>query len=407
MRIRTIKHIIIFVAVFILTFTLGFFGFEFPHFEIFNILLFFIFAFLAIYIHELGHILAALLVGIGINRVIIGEGKSLFRKKIYGILVILNRRPGNGYTFVGELKKGFSKPAHSLFVVGGLLLQIIIIFPLVFITDFSFSDFIGSYNVSISASFIMANLVFIIVNLIPFRIQFKEIKIPNDGLQLLRIPFLKPEEINEVLSAGKILEAFELIEAKKYEEAQSAYELCLKDFPESIVSRINYSFTFIKQMKLDKAEVELVNLLNMKSAEKYKILIYNNLAYIKLLNFSAESIKEVDELSQKAFKINPRISYVQETRGSALILMEKYDKGIKLIKESLKHIKTGGLDNNANITASVFLIYAYLKIDNIKAAETYYKTLNKNLDKIEIDEKHLIDNLKKRSAAFAEYINCE
>ncbi len=407
MKTKTIKSTIIFITIILHLLYLANLGLYIPHFEIPNILLFILFTYISTYIHELGHVLAALLSGMGINRVIIGTGKPFFRKKIYGILVILNRRQGNGYTFIGEIKKGFSKPAYLFFVAGGFLLQIIFIIPLILITDFRFSDFIGSYQVSVSASFIMANLVLISLNLIPMRIQFREIKMPNDGFNLLRIPFLKQHEINEILSAGKIMEAYELIEAKKYKEAQLAYELCLNDFPESIVSRINYSVTLIRQMILDKAEVELVNLINMKSAGKYHILIYNNLAFIELLKFTGDSIKEADVLSQKACKINSEISYVQETRGSVLIVLEQYDEGIKLIKESLKHTKTTGLDEITDTMASIFLLFAYLKTDNIKAAEKHYRKIKKGLTNIEADEKHIIDNLKKRSLSFAEYLNFE
>jgi hypothetical protein len=49
------------------------------------------------------------------------------------------------------------------------------------------------------------------------------------------------------------------------------------------------------------------------------------------------------------------------------------------------------------------LAYAYLKKNDRKAANKYLKIVKENLDKMDMDEKHLFNNLKKRSNNFEGY----
>jgi tetratricopeptide (TPR) repeat protein len=287
-----------------------------------------------------------------------------------------------------------------------MLMQLVITLPIAIITDFKPSDFFNSYNVNISASFIVANLFSIILTIIPMKVSFQGIKIPNDGLSILRIPFMKQKEINVILSAGKIMEAYELYEARKYSDAQLAFEKCMNEFPDSIVAHIDYSATLIKQLKLKEAEKKIVDIKDNKHDKNYDLIIYNNLAWIKLLTFTEESLKEADTFSKKAYEINSDTYYVKGTRGSTLIALEKYDEGIKILNKGIKANKPIDRETNS-IVHFYMLAFAYLKKNDKNKTIKFLEVINNNFDKMDDDDKYLFDLLKNSSNDFDGYFSAE
>jgi len=73
-----------------------------------NCIFFILSLYLIPFIHEAGHVLGALVSGWRISRVTFGWGKELWRKRVFGILVVFNRIPGGGLTYLGKLGTPFS-----------------------------------------------------------------------------------------------------------------------------------------------------------------------------------------------------------------------------------------------------------------------------------------------------------
>jgi hypothetical protein len=95
----------------------------FPVFFLLNLLVLIAFIYLDIYIHEFGHVIAARLAGIGVNRVIIGNGKELLRKSIFDISVVITNNIGGAVTLMGSIDRNYLKLRFALFIVGGVFFQ--------------------------------------------------------------------------------------------------------------------------------------------------------------------------------------------------------------------------------------------------------------------------------------------
>jgi len=60
--------------------------------------------------------------------------------------------------------------------------------------------------------------------LLPYRLSYMGIKIPNDGLNIITLPFRKIEKINERINTNNLLDAYEYFELKDYDKAIQIYE---------------------------------------------------------------------------------------------------------------------------------------------------------------------------------------
>ena len=132
-------------------------------------------------------------------------------------------------TQIGTVSKDFLKLRYFVYVFGGVAAQIVAIL----LTAIAFHIQTNTF----ASSFIYSNVLLILVNLIPRNFQVLGLEMPTDGMQLLRIPFFKPHEVQEILAAGKILEAVEFMEQKEYHKA----EILLQEFAAIYPDFINAS----------------------------------------------------------------------------------------------------------------------------------------------------------------------
>lgn len=150
------------------------------------------------YIHEYGHVIAAKLVGVRVAGVIIGNGKRApYGKIVFGIPLLITTSFVGGFTLTGYIANNYPKLRSAFIFLGGVLLQLILTsacFALFGIKDFSYL-FAG--GISISTMFIVANALEIVLNLFPGHVDSFGVKVPNDGLTLLKLPFLKTKELTE------------------------------------------------------------------------------------------------------------------------------------------------------------------------------------------------------------------
>ena len=168
-----------------------------PHIFLCNFLVLILMSYFNIYIHETGHVLAAKLVGIGVKGVIIGRGKkALWAYKIFGIpLYISNSFVGSGLTLMEKIDDNLTNLRYAFFVLGGTLFQSLLIF--VCYACFGIKDltFLFAGGISISTMFIFSGFFEMLINLVPRHVHLHGMRMANDGLLLLKIPFLKKRKL--------------------------------------------------------------------------------------------------------------------------------------------------------------------------------------------------------------------
>jgi hypothetical protein len=367
----------------------------FPVFVLLNLLVLIAFIYLDIYIHEFGHVIAARLAGIGVNRVIIGNGKELLRKSIFGISVVITNNIGGALTLMGSIDRNLLKMRFAFFVAGGVLFQSLLTVASYVLFGTKDWTLLFTSEIGISNMFVFSNILLIVTNLIPRHFNMYGLSIPNDGLRILTAPFLKEKDINGLLFADRIFKAHENFEKKEYLAAAAAYEKCIVECPDLLISRLNLSVVLLKLLNFDKAENVLMQLLHEDGIDKYSCLIYNNLAWVNLLYYTDESLRKAADFSKIAFDLNSSSNSIIGTRGSVLIALGSINEGIELLSQITKFKKEIDPKTN-NATDFLFLAYGYLTANKGDEGNKYLNRAESYYTQMEPDEKYLFEFIKNR-----------
>ena len=363
---------------------------------IINLIAFIFFLYIDIYIHELGHYFFGRIMNIGVSRVIVGKGKEIWRKKIFGTLFIINKGIG-GANAIGKITLEFIRTRMFIFTIGGVFMQMsmVILCILLFGLDLHFS-----HTINIPGVFACSNILLIVFNLIPYQTQIQGFKRPNDGLLLLKIPKLNEKDINELLSAGDIMEAHEFYEKRDYLPAMEAFQRCIEKFPASEVAKADYALCLMECLRFEESKSILLNILQQKYDPKYEASIYNNLTWLYLLNMKQESLLEADKFSKKIMDLNPNHTNFRNTRGCVLIELGEIAEGIVMLEGQTDLNKSIDEKTN-NPTGFIYLAYGYFLKGDQKTADKYLKHLDSYLSKLNPADAYLFEKLKQRTHNFS------
>jgi tetratricopeptide (TPR) repeat protein len=378
-----------------------------------NILLFWLLLYLDIFIHEFGHAIAGYIVKFPIPKITIGFGKNLFKYKLGKTTLVVNQGMQGGLTYPGSMSPDFLRLRYFFFTLGGVGLQIISLFLvslIVFLIDNIFPQlFINTFWSNLVGLFFFSNILLIIGNLIPFQVNLVGIPIPNDGLVLLTIFFMKREKIQEILLSGEILEGMEYLEEKNFSKAESIFRQCSLKYPEMLLPKMNLSASLIRQNKIDEC-IELLSKIlteletNSKPGKDPRyFLLLNNLAWgclIKSIKDQEPSFLNLaDQYSEQAIKLNNKAPAIIGTRASILIEIGQFEAGIKLLKNQVNlNQPINEMTNNA--IGFLYLAYSYYLNGNFKQAQKYWQKVQDHDDLKGSEYKVLSDHILERTNTF-------
>jgi len=323
---------------------------------------------------------------------ILGNGHEICRFNIFKIKLIINTQMRGGFAISDFQSKFFLRVKYFIRALGGVLFNFISAFLAYKFFGFDFESLSGKNGIDLSTSFILPNVLLAAFNLIPYRISYQGVKIPNDGLNLLKIPFEEIKKLEKNIKAYDLFEAFEYYESKEYDRAIKIYEEYLSYDNKELAVIMNLSIMYIKKGNYDKALSLLKdneNLLNIKKNKNYRALYYNNLAWIYLIK---QEIENADEYSKKAIELNSKENIFQGTRGAVLIENGKIVEGINILKKLVDF----NFPNGKTLSAAIFLNYGYYLNRNIKKEEEMMNFISLNFNKLDLDEIELWEKIKER-----------
>jgi hypothetical protein len=256
------------------------------------------------------------------------------------------------------------------------------------------SGFLSLNQITYAHLFIYSNFLLIAANLLPIRFNYMGIKLPTDGMQLLKLPFWKKQDIQNVLSAGKIMEAYEQYESKNYPQAERLFGSCVNAYPEVILPRINLVATLIKQGKVQECIQILEPLVVSFQKDSLLFFLYNNLAWAYLISYSTETLNKADEYSSQAYLLNSKHRNVLGTRGCVLIEKGAVEDGIMLLKKVVNFREP--IDDRLNDPVGfLYLAYGFYLLHQeknlsqcLKKLETYHQPLDIDF---EIVKEHILE----------------
>jgi tetratricopeptide (TPR) repeat protein len=304
--------------------------------------LFLINAFLILTIvpHELGHVLAARLLGWRVFAVVIGLGKQVFKFRLSGIIFSFHWLPIAGITQTAPTDTRWFRLKRFFVYLAGPMVNAAIAGIILLIWSEAWHDF-GLWGLPRPARLcFLANLWVMAANLWPH--QSRTMKMAMDGKQLLKTFSRKKEDIEELLAMRFALEA--VMRREEYKDSAGAFDWCKKGlalFPQN-VHLLNVSGVLcLDEGDYRRAREIFCELLPREAKpDGTRFSILNNIAYVDALLGTPDLLPEADAYSKEAYAGAPWVPFITGTRGTVLVAMGQLEPGIKLLKESFERAWT-------------------------------------------------------------------
>lgn len=378
---------------------LGTSGIDLGPFFYVHLLLFFLFLYVNIYIHEAGHVLMARLTGIGVRKVRIGTGRELFTIRIFGAPFVVTSNTRGGSTIPDGYATEFSKLRFFIFSLGGILAQATVAVACVLLSKANPVQFFTARALSVSSVFLVSNAVGILLSLLPMRVGVQGFSIPNDGMRLLKTPFMGERDLRELQAASISNDGVGYLESRDYERAEKLFREVFETYPEHPIGHINLAVVLLKLLRLDEAIAILESVRKNPFDKQYEALICNNLAWAYLLKNDIVSLEAAEELSEAALSRSPNQPYFRGTRGCVLIARNQSDEGIRILSVQSKLSKR--IDEKVNPpTGYLFIAYGYYQQRDYPKMERYLKHLDNYGGNWDPDYLYLFDLVKSKTENF-------
>lgn len=345
----------------------------------------------AVFIHEIGHLVFAQLFGGIPKRLVLGNGHKVFESKYKGVKIILNSRLNSGLAYTGFKNLKFIRLKLLIFTSGGFITNFITAGILFLFFGFSTGFYSG---IQLISTLIIANILIGCFALVPYYSMYNGVSLYSDGLSILRIPFIKKEELLELNHVNELLDAYELVESKQYKQALSVYEAYIEKTNNSKSIQINLSIIYQKLSEYDKAIrllEELVPLVDQKPYKRFKHYIFNNLAWAYLLT---NRIEEADKYSEMAYAIDSNTVYIRGTRGCVLIESGQLQKGMDILKSEVNT----QYRNSQTLTTALYMGYALIQVQKTEEAKFYMEFVKHNIDVLDTDDLLLYNRILNRTS---------
>ena len=210
----------------------------FPSFSIgwlcLNIVIFYFINTASIVIHESGHAIAAICLGMEVTKIAIGHGETIFEFQLLGIPWKIKQVPFGGATYIlGKSTYLYRTKSFIVSLFGPLtnlgLVYLTLKFPKEFMT-------INPPDVYIYPGIIICirNIISVFENLVPQYCDVDGRQVPNDGLSMLKIPFLSTKKVAEEVSTSWIVNGYNLGLSGNYQQAIESFGKALKYNPDCV-----------------------------------------------------------------------------------------------------------------------------------------------------------------------------
>lgn len=290
---------------------------------------------ISIVAHELGHALAARLVGLEVGAIVIGVGRTLWSGEIFGTAVTLHAWPLSGLTFLGAQSLDFLRTRLWFATLMGPASNAL----LAVLAAKEWPHWVASVGVPVLSLWIITNALLALQSLIPRRFSHTGEMLSTDGLALLRIPRSTPEQLESYLFTASLLRAYGRFERREYAGARDICLRGLEHAPDNLQLRVlltachSYLHEYARSLAL------LMPLLEQyaNAAASVRAAIENNAAFALLMSgardgYDAAHVMEADRLSHDAFALFPCILAYRSTRALVLTATGQPDHALALLE---------------------------------------------------------------------------
>ena len=316
--------------------------------------------------HELGHALAARILGMKIFGVEIGVGPKLFEFRWLGTDWRVKMVPTYGIVTAAYLPR-YSPFRTFLMVLAGPAVNALIIIALFLIgpEHLSVSSSVDS-GILFGFDLIFANAIILLVSIIPYRTDSPQGRIASDGMKLISIIKSLSDSVETERSYWYQIGSVEY-RYGNYVEAREAYKkvAAIDHYdPHAKLSLASIDLLLGNYANARELYLELLNWPKLRGEDRASIL--NQVAFTNLFIGSDELIEEADQFSEEALQSDLEEGLFYGTRGAVLVLQGNLDQGILHLHQALDRLvrpEDRGID-------LLFIAHAHYMAGEIEEATT-------------------------------------
>ncbi len=290
-----------------------------------------------IVLHEMSHAGMARLVKFRVFSIKIGLGRPFFQAKLAGFPWYVTPFPLGGVTLVGSPPVPFYRLKLWLIVLAGPLLHALLLWASFgWLTANAWRDWFDPWLYQAVQLFFLANLVILLTNLWPRRVWLASGILATDGLQLLRIPFMQPAELQAQYLSYYVSAAMAAFEKNDLQTAVCTIKQGL-DLDSSHPLALNVlGAIYAQKMEYGLARQIFLDLLTRDTLDSsIKFAVMNNVAYCNVLLDDPALLDEADSFSQAAYAQVPWQPAFASTRGLVLARLGQVDTGLSMMKKAM------------------------------------------------------------------------
>lgn len=327
-------------------------------------------------LHELGHALAAKLVGWNVHEVVIGFGREVLRFRVGTTRVRIKRIPFEGFVVPVPTSLRWARLKNAIVFVAGPGIEasfLLVIGVLVgFEQLFSASDDLSIILAQSVAAAIGIGLFF---NLVPHVTSDGRV---SDGLGVLSSPFLPREHFVEVAALPYVARARQRLDVDDPSEALAIVERALERFPENDPLRAFRAVCLAANGDADAARDALEALGVgglLSSSEDHDVsrraALLHAVGLVALEALEADLLRDGELAVERAVALVPQSREYMVTLGALLVERRRYNEAVTLLERAL----SGGNDTEEEGRCRAYLALAAHRTGDATAAARHLEAL--------------------------------
>ncbi|WP_392535959.1 M50 family metallopeptidase [Nostoc sp. C117] len=281
----------------------------------------YIWAYFSIFCHEMGHFIAAKIMGLKPYLVKIGTGKRMLDFKLSNLIIEFNLMPNGGITYVSNLSLHNIKPKLIFMYLAGPMINCFLLVLIISIYNQRILHYIFANHVYILEAFAIFEVLLIIGNLLPSEFTIYGQKHSNDGKQVLDVL----TKTNEQFIQKKLGLARYTI--NKNDSSIDFFNNDLKTLQILYEAQVEFDKrNFNQAIKLLEPIV-----INERLIVRDKLYILDILVSIVIEHEQMKYLQKADTWSLQALTLAGDIKTIQGTRGAILIELGRYSEGKQML----------------------------------------------------------------------------
>jgi tetratricopeptide (TPR) repeat protein len=189
-----------------------------------------------IVLHELGHAVAAFLMGMEVVEIVIGSGKTIFELQLFSVACKIKQVPDSGLMYsLGKSAHLYRSREFVISLCGPLTNFILLCLALQLPKELVFGNLPGTH-VSPGIMFCLANSRIFIMSMFPSRVNIDGMRLSNDGLNMLKIPFMSKWDVAENVATSWIIDGRKWCSQSNHEKAIESFSKAIQNNPSCVLA---------------------------------------------------------------------------------------------------------------------------------------------------------------------------